>query len=150
MERLSEFLEEKGLSWDGLDSMLKLRQELLEIDMRFGQLGGSGVFAGLDQAGVLAHHIPGVEAIDRAITEPPEVGRARIRGEVIRRLAGQNGNYQCDWQGIFDGGTNRLLDLSEPFEAAERWLEYEQAVSTGPPGFVALLTRLDRDLVPRF
>lgn len=150
MQRLNDYRDENGLSWDELDSVLKLRQELLEIDMRFGQLGGSGVFSGLDSAGVLAHHVPGVEAIEEAITEPPEVGRARIRGEVIRRLAGQNGNYQCDWQGIFDVGTNRLLDLSEPFEAAERWLEYEQAVSTGPPAFAALLTRLDGDRARRF
>ena len=150
MERFNDFLEEKGLSWNALDSVFKLRQELLEIDMRFGQLGGNGVFAGLDRAGVLAHHIPGVEAIEEAISEPPAVGRARIRGEVIRRLAGQKGNYQCDWQGIFDAGTNRLLDLSEPFESAERWLEYEQAVSTGPPAFAALLMRPDGDLARRF
>ena len=150
MERFNDFLEEKGLSWNALDSVFKLRQELLEIDMRFGQLGENGVFAGLDRAGVLAHHIPGVEAIEEAISEPPAVGRARIRGEVIRRLAGQKGNYQCDWQGIFDAGTNRLLDLSEPFESAERWLEYEQAVSTGPPAFAALLMRPDGDLARRF
>ena len=108
------------------------------------------MFAGLDRAGVLAHHIPGVEAIEQAITEPPELGRARIRGEVIRRLAGQNGIYQCDWQGIFDVGTNRLLDLSQPFEAAERWIEYEQAVTAGQPAFAALLTRLDGDFSRRF
>lgn len=150
MERLNAFLEEKGLSWDQLDSVFRLRQELLEIDMRFGQLGGNGVFADLDRAGVLAHHVPGVDAIDEAITEPPAVGRARIRGEVIKRLAGQGGRHQCDWQGICELGTNRVLDLSEPFESAERWLEYEQAVSTGPSAFAALLTRLDGEIAPRF
>jgi len=150
MQRLNDYLGENGLSWDALESVFKLRQELLEIDTRFGQLGGRGLFAGLDRAGVLAHHIPGVEAIEQAITEPPELGRARIRGEVIRRLAGQNGIYQCDWQGIFDVGTNRLLDLSQPFEAAERWIEYEQAVTAGQPAFAALLTRLDGDFSRRF
>lgn len=149
-ELVSAFLEEKRLGSDGLDALFKLRQELLEIDMRFGQLGGSGVFARLDRAGVLAHHVSGVEAIDEAMTNPPAVGRARIRGEAIRRLADRNGNYQCDWQGIFDLGTNRLLDLSEPFESAERWLEYDQAVSTRPAAFAALLTRLDGDFARRF
>jgi hypothetical protein len=145
MARLTGFLEEKGLSLDALDSVFKLRQELLEIDTRFGQLGGRGIFAGLDRAGVLAHHVSGVDAIEQAITEPPAAGRARIRGEVIRRLAGQNGRYQCDWQGIFDASTNRILDLSEPFEAVERWLEYEQA--NGLPAFAAaLLWRPDEEL----
>ncbi len=145
MARLTGFLEEKGLSLDALDSVFKLRQELLEIDTRFGQLGGRGVFASLDRAGVLAHHVSGVDAIEQAITEPPAAGRARIRGEVIRRLAGQNGRYQCDWQGIFDATTNRILDLSEPFEAVERWLEYKQA--NGLPAFAtALLWRPDEEL----
>lgn len=146
MERLTEFLEEKGLNWDALDLVFKVRRELLEIDTRFGQLGGSGVFAGLDRAGVLAHHVPGVEAIEEATTDPPAVGRARIRGEVTKRLAGRNGRYQCDWQGIFDVKTKRLLDLSEPFEAVERWLEFDQAVASVPPAFGALLARLDLDL----
>jgi proteasome accessory factor A len=149
-ERLTDYLEGASLSWDALDSVFKLRQELLEIDMRFGQLGGTGVFASLDRAGVLSHHVPGVEAVEEAIIKPPEMGRARIRGEVIRRLSGQNGNYQCDWQGILDVRTNRVLDLSDPFESAERWLGYEQAVSTGPAAFAALLTRLDADYARRF
>jgi proteasome accessory factor A len=149
-ESLIHFLEEKGLGWDRLDALFELRQELLEIDMRFGQLGGSGVFAGLDRAGVLAHHVPGVEAIDQAMNVPPVTGRARVRGEVIQRLADQDGNYQCDWQGILDLGRNRLLDLSEPFESAERWLDYEQALATGPPAFAALLSPLDGSLARRF
>jgi proteasome accessory factor A len=141
--RLKAFLEKHDLSWDELDALFKLRQELLEIDMRFGQLGGRGIFEGLDRAGVLAHHVSGVDSIDAAIVEPPASGRARIRGEAIRRLAANNGNYRCDWQGIIELGTNRLLDLSEPFETAERWLEYEQALSAGTTAFAGLLTALD-------
>ena len=34
-----------------------VKKELFEIDTRFGQLGGGGLFARLDEAGVLTHHI---------------------------------------------------------------------------------------------
>lgn len=48
----------RGLSWDevqrgsGPGRLDALRQELFQIDIRFGQLGERGIFAGLDRAGV--------------------------------------------------------------------------------------------------
>jgi proteasome accessory factor A len=149
MARLTEFLNWKGLSWDAIESVLRLRQQLFEIDTRFGQLGG-GVFQMLDQAGVLKHHVVGVDSIEDSMSNPPATGRARVRGNAIRRLSGAEGKYQCDWQGILDVDTKRLLDLSEPFETSERWLEYEQAVSIGLPAFIPMLTRFDESMPRRF
>ena len=54
VERLTPFLRMKSLDWDGLTPFLNLRQELFEIDFRFGQLGGQGLFATLDRTGMLA------------------------------------------------------------------------------------------------
>lgn len=140
VERLTPFLDERGLSWDALDAVLDLRRELFEIDTRFGQLGEIGIFAGLDEAGVLTHRVPGVDAIEQAMTNPPAIGRARIRGEVIKRLAGA-GRYRADWQGVIDMTTKRVLDLSEPFETEERWLEAGQALSGGPHVFTDSIVR---------
>jgi proteasome accessory factor A len=100
---------------------IKFRQELFEIDMRFGQLGGKGLFAAMDRAGVLAHHFAGVERIGEAVTDPPATGRARIRGEFIRKNAETAGNYMCDWQSVSDLQGDLVLDLSDPFETGERW-----------------------------
>ncbi|MEK6324269.1 MAG: proteasome accessory factor PafA2 family protein [Acidobacteriota bacterium] len=141
VQRLTPFLAEHGLSWDALDAVIAVRKELFEVDTRFGQLGERGIFSSLHRAGVLTHHVPGVESIDDAMTRPPTVGRARIRGEVIRRLAGRSG-YQCDWQGVVDVDLKRVLDLSEPFEEVERWLDFDQARRMGPPVFADLLMRL--------
>ena len=149
MARVNNYLDENGLSWEALDAVFRLRQQLFEIDTRFGQLNG-GVFRALDQAGVLNHHVDGVDSIEHSMTDPPATGRARVRGAAIRRLAGAEGKYQCDWQGILDVDTKRLLDLSEPFETSERWLEYEQAVSIGSPAFSPLLTRLEETMTHRF
>lgn len=118
---LTPFLQERGLSWEELNSILALRQELCEIDTRFSQLGGKGIFSELDRAGVLTHHVEGVDQIDKAMSDPPPRHRARIRGEAIKRLSGDNCRYKCDWSGIWDFDIERFLDLSDPFETRERW-----------------------------
>ncbi|MEW6207439.1 MAG: proteasome accessory factor PafA2 family protein [Acidobacteriota bacterium] len=121
VNHLAPFLRDRGFSWDDLNSVLALRQELFEIDTRFSQLGGRGIFSALDQAGVLTHHIEGVDRIEEAMSDPPPRHRARLRGEAIKRLSGNNGRYKCDWSGIWDFDIERYLDLSDPFETRERW-----------------------------
>ena len=124
---LTPGLDQSGLTWDSLDSVLTLRKELFEIDTRFGELSGQGLFAEMEKAGVLTHHFPGVDAIEYATTHPPVVGRARVRGEAIQRLAAQGGAYRCDWQGVTDLRDHRLLDLSDPYETVALWVKPIQA-----------------------
>ncbi len=108
-----------------------LRRELFEIDMRFGQVGeGGGIFAALDRAGVLHHQIPGVDNIEHAMQNPPASGRAKIRGECIRRLAGYGQRFLCSWLDIHDRVTGKTLDLRDPFASREDWRE----PSKGPSG----------------
>lgn len=120
LKRLSPIVEAEGSGWQGVRRFLECRQQLYELDWRFGQLGPKGLFESLDGAGVLDHHVPGVDNVDLAITEPPADGRARIRGAVIRRLAKTNGAH-ADWQHVVDVGKGRMLDLSDPFAREETW-----------------------------
>jgi proteasome accessory factor A len=99
----------------------KVHQELCEIDTRFGQLGSNGIFAALDQAGVLGHRFAGVDNIEHALANPPAIGRARLRGLCVRRFNGQNQRYSCSWRNVVDHEKNLLLDLSEPFITDESW-----------------------------
>jgi hypothetical protein len=111
-----------------------LRHEFCEIDLRFGQLGeGKGIFDALDRAKVLDHRVPGVDNIEEAMENPPAKGRAKIRGQCIRRLAGERGRYVCSWHDICDPATGRRLDLQDPFASNEVWLDRPQPVA-GPPG----------------
>jgi len=71
--------------------------------------------------GVLQHQFPGVDNIEHAMHNPPAIGRANLRGRVIQRLHGQDGRYACDWTGVWDLKEATMLDLSDPFEAAEHW-----------------------------
>lgn len=113
--RLTPAIREKGLRWDGLEDFFRLRQEMFEIDTRFGELGEKSVFQSLDRAGALGHHVDGVEDIEHAVSHPPRVGRARVRGEMVRRLAGRDSGYRCSWNLICDDADRPILDLSDPF-----------------------------------
>jgi hypothetical protein len=117
---LEPLFEARGLAWEDLRTLLKSREKFLEIDTRFGQLGPKGIFETLNTAGVLSHHVNGVDNIDSAVTEPPATGRAHIRGQVIQRLAAA-AHVQCDWQHMVDYGNGQLLDLSDPFAQEESW-----------------------------
>jgi hypothetical protein len=115
-------LESHGQSWDQLDDFLALRVELFEIDMRYGQLGPVGLFNALDQAGVLKHEVIGVETIRHAIDNPPPRGRAKRRGEAVRRLASTPEGYACNWEKIIDHRQARIMRMHDPFvSSGECW-----------------------------
>jgi len=118
---LTPQLRRCGLGWDRLAGFQNLRAELLEMETRFGQLGPQGIFSQLDRRGLLAHHAPGVESIPEAMVNPPARGRARLRGEAIRRLAGHHPAGRCTWEAVIDSKARRVLDLSDPFPEQERW-----------------------------
>jgi hypothetical protein len=117
---LDPLLQSRGLQWEDAKPLLRSRQKFYEIDTRFGQLGPQGIFEALDLAGVLNHRVSGVDNIEHAMAEPPATGRAGVRGQVIRRLAGA-GKAQCDWQRIVNFQEKQMLDLSDPFTHKESW-----------------------------
>lgn len=121
VDRLRPWLRDRGLDWNDLSRFLRLRQELFEIDVRYGQLGDQGIFAALDRANVLDHRVPGVAPVQPAILDPPAEGRARLRGQCVRRFYTAPQRYRCDWMGVWDLGENRQLDLSDPFAEQENW-----------------------------
>ncbi len=121
VKELAPHLAARGMHWDQFDRFMKLRLELFEIDTRFGQLGPGGIFNSLDHAGVLQHQFPGVDNIPHALANPPAIGRARVRGEAIRRLHGSPPRYTCDWSLIVDAENKTALDLRDPWERAENW-----------------------------
>jgi len=122
VSRLDALLRKKGLEWDELRRILALRAEFFEIDTRFGELGPRGIFSMLDQAGVLDHRVSGIDNIEHAMRHPPNKGRAKLRGAVVKRLAGDlEGRWYCCWDRIFSRRHGRALDLSDPFMEVESW-----------------------------
>lgn len=115
-------LGERGLHWDGLADFLRVRLEFFALDTRFGLLGEGGLFAALEAGGAaLDHRFPGVDNIAHALENPPASGRAAIRGGVIRRVAGQNGRFAAEWEGVWDLQADVELNLTDPFCTEENW-----------------------------
>lgn len=113
-------LRSQGVQWEHLRALLSCRQQFFEIDTRFGQLGPKGIFHALDSAGVLNHRMEGVSEVEQAVTHPPATGRARVRGQAIRRLAGTS-DAKCDWERIVNYSEGQTMDLADPFAHEESW-----------------------------
>jgi proteasome accessory factor A len=112
----------EGLDRPRLAAFRALRDELFAADMCWGRLGPEGIFAGLDRAGVLDHHVAGVDRVDKALDEPPLEGRAHVRGAVVRRVWKRGHRFSIQWDRIHDHMTGRSLNLADPFESSERWI----------------------------
>ncbi|HUW55372.1 MAG TPA: proteasome accessory factor PafA2 family protein [Planctomycetota bacterium] len=117
----TRYLKRRGIGWDGLEPHLKLRAGLFEMDTRFGQLGPRGIFSQLDAADVLMHRVHGVDRIDEAVDNPPEFGRARVRGKCIQELTARKERYLCSWHYILDTEQDQMLDLHDPFCSEQEW-----------------------------
>ncbi len=114
-------LRRERLDGDELRRFLRLRQEFFEIDTRFSRLGEDGIFNSIDAAGELRHRVVDPGSIERAMTEPPQGTRARVRGEFIRRVWGKQGEYFASWEMICEKSRRRGMDLNDPFESEEKW-----------------------------
>jgi proteasome accessory factor A len=130
------------------DAVARWREEMFEIDTRFGQLHPPGLFDDLDRAGVLRHHVAGVHDIESAAISPPASARAAVRGKVIARLAADEGRWACAWDRIEERLSGFHLDLSDPFIEHERWVDCIVQPDTDD-GLVAQIFRWSRMIPPQ-
>jgi hypothetical protein len=131
--RLGARLADLGLGWHQIRPFLDLRQDLCEIDVRFGQLGAGGLFARLEGAGLLHRGAPAIGDVAAALDTPPARGRARLRGEAIRALAGRRPIASADWSAVWDRRRRRTLDLRDPFADRPTWDPWPPGAETGMP-----------------
>jgi hypothetical protein len=135
----------RGLEWKP-EHLVRLREELLEVDMRFGEIGPRSIFSALDRAGVLQHRVPGVEPVAAAVDTPPEIGRARVRGDLVARGASEPDRYVCDWAAVRDVVKGKWVDLSDPFARQARWQSFppaagDESIASRLPAFLENLLR---------
>ncbi len=121
ISNLAPFMKQNGLEWDVLPQFLLMRDQLFEADFRFSQIGKTSIFASLDRMGLLDHRLLDDGKIEEALEQPPQGGRAHLRGQVVSRLAGGPPTCRCDWSMVFDSASGNSLDLSDPFVNEERW-----------------------------
>jgi hypothetical protein len=113
LKDLSRTLNKQGLAWEELDTFNDLRDQLCELDLRYGQLYPQGIHLSLEKAGQIRDQILRPNQIEAAIGRAPTAGRARVRGDWIRHFASRNEEYFCNWTHIF--GKSGNIDLGDPF-----------------------------------
>ncbi len=124
LDRLSPLMRAAGVAWSDARTLFRLRHELLEADLRFGQLGSEGVFNELARLGHVSLDAGRQLEDPRWLMDrPPPRGRARVRGEAVRALWSQGDvvGYRAEWSGISELGTFRHLDLRDPFCERAEW-----------------------------
>jgi hypothetical protein len=121
LEGLPSYMYRRGEGWQRFLEIVRLRNELFEIDARFGQLGEEGIFSDLDRAGLLDHRLENLGSVEKAKAEPPKDTRARARGRTVRARSSSPARFVCDWMGVWDTKRKRVLDLSNPFRTRARW-----------------------------
>jgi hypothetical protein len=130
-------IQAEGLNWDDAQAFLAQRAALLEVDLRFGQLGDAGLFAILDRGGYLTHAVAGVERIAEAMGTAPADTRAGLRGDFVRRASSIDRTpLVCSWNAVWNRCTGKVLDMSSPFASRETWrhMTLEEARAFGYRG----------------
>ncbi|AKT43695.1 proteasome accessory factor PafA2 family protein [Chondromyces crocatus] len=85
-----------------------------KIDLRYHELG-SGYFARIERAG-LARRVVSDEEITTAIRTPPASTPARLRGQLVRELAGERLPVRVSWDSVRIGGRlgGKVIPLRGP------------------------------------
>lgn len=121
-----------------LCDFLSVRDQLFELDLRFMTVGPQGLFRQLDQAGVLRHHVAGVDNIPHAQETPPVGSRALVRGQTVKDLgdAKNRASILCMWNMIH--AEDKVLDLRDPFQSSSNWAPCSprdlELIAGYPPG----------------
>ena len=118
-------LQDCGVGWADLEAFIAVRNELWELDLRFGQLGADGLFERLDGAGLLSHRLVGDADVERAMVEPPADGRAHLRGRMIADLRSRHG-MEASWEYLRDRRRQRTFVMEDPAEARGFWRAEKQ------------------------
>src|SRR5438874_12698166 len=72
----------------------------------------------------LAERAVTAENIDRAVIEPPQTTRARLRGEFIRRAKERKCDYTVDWVHLkLNDQAQRTVLCKDPFKARDERVE---------------------------
>ena len=121
--RIGRYLHDKRKEWAWLRNFLELREQLFEIDVRFGQLGERGIYEHLARDQRRFARLATDEAIERATREPPAIGRAHLRGKLVQQLhaAGTAATHWCGWTGVWNLNSGASVDMRDPFTTEVKW-----------------------------
>lgn len=106
---LERYRAKSELAWDD--------PRLARLELAYHDISSRGLSRSLHEKGVLAS-IVSEDDIQRAVTEPPQSTRARIRGTFVDTAERLRKDVLVDWTTLrlMDGDGSRTVILNDPFE----------------------------------
>ncbi|MBI0106068.1 proteasome accessory factor PafA2 family protein [Bifidobacterium polysaccharolyticum] len=86
------------------------------LDLDYHDLSAGRSYPGLVRHGLMRSPVDDSE-VERAMDQPPEDTRARLRGDFVRAADRGTRTWSCDWSHLVLGGSRRVeVDLPDPFD----------------------------------
>jgi hypothetical protein len=122
-------LAETGTSQDREVERLRFALRLQALDVHYHELGG--LYDRLREARRVEHVVISSGDVDRATLDPPEGGRAAVRGNWIRDHAGE-GEWTGDWQFLWHPPSQRCVDMRDPFSGHRKVVHLDMPEDVEP------------------
>ncbi len=121
---IDSYIEKKGTHWE--DPRIAL------IDLQYHDVKRSrGLYYLLERNGMV-ERITTDDEIQRAMNEPPQTTRAKIRGDFIRFARERNRSYTVDWTYLkLNGYWEETILCMDPFSNTDRRVEELIAAASG-------------------
>ena len=113
---IQSYIERKNCGWDDPRVFL--------LDLQFHDVKRTrGLYYLMENRG-LAERIVDEDAVQRAMSVPPQTTRAKVRGDFIRFARAKNRSYTVDWTYLkLNGYWEETILCMDPFSAVNRRVE---------------------------
>jgi proteasome accessory factor A len=113
---IQSYVEKKGCGWDDPRVFL--------LDLQFHDVKRTrGLYYLMENRGV-AERVVDEDAVQRAMSVPPQTTRAKVRGDFIRFARAKNRSYTVDWTYLkLNGYWEETILCMDPFSAVNRRVE---------------------------
>ncbi|MEO5865015.1 MAG: proteasome accessory factor PafA2 family protein, partial [Nitrospiraceae bacterium] len=110
---IQSYIDKKGCGWDDPRVFL--------LDLQFHDVKRTrGLYYLMESRGLI-ERVVGEEAVQRAMSTPPQTTRAKVRGDFIRFARAKNRSYTVDWTYLkLNGYWEETILCMDPFSAVNR------------------------------
>ena len=123
-----EYLDKRGCGWD--DPRITL------MDLQYHDVKQTRGLYYLLEKRDLIETLVSEEAVQRAMSTPPQTTRAKVRGDFIRFARAKNRSYTVDWTYLkLNGYWEETILCMDPFSASNRRVEELLSQVTGQRAF---------------
>jgi proteasome accessory factor A len=122
---IQSFVDKKGCGWDDPRVFL--------MDLQYHDVKRTRGLYYLMEGKDMTERVVDEEAVQRAMSVPPQTTRAKVRGDFIRFARAKNRSYTVDWTYLkLNGYWEETILCMDPFSAINRRVEELVSQVAGP------------------